>query len=1131
MLNSGRTPAARTYEIDGAAADAASFIAAACDPAVSVVVEACAGSGKTWLLVARMLRLLLDGCEPSAMLAITFTRKAAQEMHERLMLLLRELALLPDSAVAVLLTERGVVPEYVHDLLPTARGLYERVLSSSQALSVDTFHSWFARLLQAAPLASGVPHGYALSEATAEMLAETHNRFMQSINGVAHAPVRKALHELYMLVGDYQAGKLLDAFVARRAEWWAMRQAGDPLESLRALCSLDGEQDTRLALWSDAALCARIIRVARLLGLGTAVNQKRGKAIAVAMNTAGGLDAFHAVCNGFLDAFGEPRRNLATKALRAALRAEFGADQASAQSLFDNECVAIGRELSTLVMKSQEPSVLALNAALMTVGDALLEEYQALKAERRVFDFADLEWHAYRLLSNTQHAAYLQSRLDARYRHVLLDEFQDTNPLQWSVVRGWLEAYGDDAARPSVFVVGDPKQSIYRFRRAEPKVFIAARALLESQGGRVLRTSQTRRNAAAITTALNSVFASNPLYAPQTTLAAEAGAVWCLPFASMHLIGGDGQLVTESSQPVMADLRDPLHTAREEEDDVRRFREGTAVAHAIAAARAACDRTAPTPGRWSDVLLLVKRRAHLASYERALREAGIPFVSDKRGGLLESLEVSDMIALLTFLITPGDNRALAHILKSPVFRAGDEDLMLLASRTEATWWQRLQGAFAPDVRTLAIDSAVLRRAVVLLSNWRSIAPRLPVHDLLDIILDQGQIAARYAQSAPPLQRQQVIGNLHAFIELSLTLDAGRYPSLPKFIDALRTLQRNAARDAPDEAAVDAGLDAVRILTIHSAKGLEAPIVVLLDANHSEIAREDAGVLCAWPQQAIAPIHFSGFVRKTERGLARDEFFRDEDAMRLQEDWNLLYVAATRARQILIVSGVAGTRNAGADGVIAGSWYSRMRSMAQLPEAAVLQPAAVSAPSPGTPTIFSLSLYRPRQLPYASSALPSVPQAAATLPEDVDEVMAEGIWLRLLLERITANSSWPVAVPDAGTSAAWLGCTVREAEQACIQARSILASPALQRFFNPRYFRSAQNALELLAGGALMRADRVVYFASETWVLDYKRSVDKQTIVQYAGQLAGYRQMLQATYPGVPVHAALINAEGCLWQLA
>lgn len=1151
-MSSGSGEQARAYEIDGQAVAAAEFIAAACDPGTSVVVEACAGSGKTWLLVARMLRLLLAGCEPSAMLAITFTRKAAQEMQERLLALLRDLALLPEAQVCILLQERGVRTAELGRLLPVARGLYERILSSPQALSIDTFHSWFARLLQIAPLASGVPHGYSLSAATAELLAETTNRFMQSLNDTENAHVRAALQALYVLAGDHQAKKLMDAFTLCRAEWWAAAQDCNPLSMLEELCGIDGQQDARLSLWSDTALTARIARIARLLGKGTAVNQKRAVAMETALSAGSSVERFTALSNEFLDPVtGVARKNNATKALLAALDAEYGV---SAQTQFEAEFHAVGLQLLQLQGRSQERTVLALNAALMTVGSAYLARYQALKAERRVFDFADLEWHVYRLLNNPQHAAYLQSRLDARYQHVLLDEFQDTNPLQWSVVRAWLEAYGDDTTRPSVFVVGDPKQSIYRFRRAEPRVFVAARALLQSQGARILRTSQTRRNAGAITALLNDVFVDNPLYFPQTTLAAGQGAVWRLPLAQAQVEDAtpDARGQTTVPDAVMqltvaaciptptpsmhtlpqsdeTRLRDPLTQPREEEDDARRLEEGRAVAQAILAARkhlaTQCDTgDTPVPGCWSDVMLLVKKRSNLTAYERALREAGIPFISDKRGGLLESLEVSDLVALLTFLITPGDNRALAHILKSPLFAVTDADLILLAKRSESTWWYRLQAAVqtTPAASADTASDALVRSAGLLL-HWRTLAPRFPVHDLLDLMLDQGDIVTRYAQATPALQRMQVIGNLEAFIELSLNLDAGRYPSLPKFIDALRNLQKSAARDAPDEAAIDAGVDAVRILTIHSAKGLEAPIVVLLDTNHSEPARDDVGILCVWPQQAPAPTHFSAFGRKAERGLIRQAFFQEEEDLKTQEDWNLLYVATTRARHILIVSGVAGGRNAGPQGMIDDSWYSRLQGVDEY----VCTPYSVAVAPQGEQD-FTLSLFAPLQLPVSGATASASPaeEGGAVTQQAIDA----GILLHTLLERITEAHVWPVMVPAPDVTARWLGCSREAADDACAQARCIVTRPELRRFFDPALFHKAFNELDLMANGELMRADRVVYFAQEVWILDYKRSVDGDDLDEHTAQLGRYRRVFEATAGTIQVHTALISADGQFWQL-
>jgi len=1095
----------RAYEVDGETVDAQRFTEAACDPGRSVVVEACAGSGKTWLLVARMLRLLLTGTAPSELLAITFTRKAAQEMRERLMELLRELALKPDAEVRALLLERGVAETDLPSLLPLARGLYERVLSSPHSLAIDTFHSWFARLLQIAPLASGVPHGYTLTEASGELQRETYSRFMQDLNDAVHKDTRNALEKLYQLAGDWNARKLLDAFVSKRAEWWAANQGEDgaPLAWLRALCGADAEIDARLTLWDDARLVVRIQAIASLLGQGTATNQKRANAIEIALSAGAAIEHFDALCHQLFDGNGEARKNLKTKDLTKALDHHFGIDGGA---VFDDEFGLIGDMLKQLQRRSVEPLVLDLNQALFKVGAAYLERYQAVKAERRVFDFADLEWQAYRLLTNDQHAAYLHSRLDARYKHILLDEFQDTNPLQWSVVRAWLDAYGDDGGQPSVFIVGDPKQSIYRFRRAEPRVFIAARDLLKAQGAAVLRTNQTRRNGSAIVALLNTSLAANPIFSPQTTLAAAAGAVWRLPL-----------IRSAPDAPVEAagfTLRDPLTAPREEEEDARRLDEGRAVAQAIL--RAQQDRAQRNGGasRWSDVLLLVKKRAHLTAYERALREAGIPFVSDKRGGLLESLEVADLIALLTFLITPGDNRALAHVLKSPVIGATDDDLIALAARAESGWWSRLCAAAREGA------SAPLQRAARLLASWLDAAPHLPVHDLLDLILHQGQLIARYAQCAAPLGRAQAIGNIESFIELALNLDAGRYPSLPKFIDALRTLQQGSDNDAPDEANIDAAADAVRILTIHGAKGLEAPIVVLLDANHSKPANDDTGILCDWPQDQAAPTHFSAFGRKAERGAARDHLFVEEERFKAQEDWNLLYVAATRAKELLIVSGVAGLRNAQPGGIVEDSWYARLQAAPEVECDGSAHTSATAIEPDFALPIFEL-------LPLPALQAPS-PEPA---PSSRSDAIAEGIALHALLERLTQAHVWPIRAPDAATIARWLPCSLAMAVIVREQALAILSQPALERFYNPARYRIARNEMDIVAADQLFRLDRIVVFDDEVWILDYKRNVLDSERAAYAIQLAQYRSAGQSVFAGKNMKSALITADGRLWEIA
>lgn len=1104
------------YEINTRGVQAAAFTAAACDPRHSVVVEACAGSGKTWLLVARMLRLLLAGTKPSELLAITFTRKAAQEMRERLMELLHQLALAPAQQARGLLLERGIGEEELVRALPLARSLYEQVLSNQQSLSIDTFHSWFARLLQIAPLASGVPHGYALTEKNGELISQAYRRFMQVLQMPAQLEVKQALLNLYDLAGDSAAKHLLDAFLERRAEWWAATmppQSSDtaPLQWIQTLCGQDALRDARLEVWSDTGLKTRLDEIVTLLGRGSVANQKRAGTIEALMNGVASPENFIALAAQFYDAADQPRGNNAkAKVLTAVLIAHYGVDEANAVRLFEEAFETVGNTLKELHQRSAESIVLKLNRALFMVGRVYIDIYQEVKAEQRVFDFADLEWHAYRLLTNEASAAYLQSRLDARYKHILLDEFQDTNPLQWSIVRAWLRAYDGDVP-PSVFVVGDPKQSIYRFRRAEPRVFQAARTLLEEQGAVVLRANQTRRNASAIVDVLNASFTDrNPLFTLQTTLSRQKGMVWRLPLVPAPQ--------TKVPDALPMPMRNPLITPRAEEDDARRRDEGGLVALAILQARQQL-RVETEQGerllKWGDVMLLVKKRRHLPAYEDALRAAGIPFISDKRGGLLDALEIADLIALLRFLMTPNDACALTQVLKSPIIGAADSDLIALAQRDEADWWMRVlahqqEGAASPAIA----------RAAQLLAQWLQAAPHYPVHDLLDMILHQGQVMMRYAQSVAAAMRAQTLGNIEAFVELALNLDAGRYPSLPKFIDALRILQRHADSDAPNEANIDAAADAVRILTVHSAKGLEAPVVILLDTNHSEPANDHVGILCDWPQDQNAPTHFSAFGRKSERGRSRQRWFEAEQGFKQQEDWNLLYVALTRAKQLLIVSGVAVARSALEGGVQEGSWYHRLFDCSDAMAAwEDVNPQALDHDAAdASEHQFALPLFEP-----ALQAVPAVTNADSA-------AIDEGIALHALLERVLhAGGAWPPCLPDEMTIARWLPCPLPLAVVVRAQATNILAQAVLQPFFNPSMHSHARNEMEMITSAGVLRCDRVVFFDDEIWILDYKRNLLDSERTIYQAQMAGYRAALASVFSDKRIRSALITADGRLWE--
>jgi ATP-dependent helicase/nuclease subunit A len=1070
--------------------DEPQFRRRACDPRSSVVVEACAGSGKTWLLVGRIIRALLDGAAPGQILAITFTRRAAQEMRARLVQDLEALALADDDGVAESLQQRGMSAEEARAAVGAARGLFERVATAPVPLAIETFHGWFWQLVAGAPLGAGVPYAPVLLEAADRTRVDAWLHFTARLVEERHAPQRRAWEWLLDEIGEDAARRLLMQFLGKRAEWWCFAGGDEPAALARSLAPLRaaGDDDPRRQVRAPAFVetVRALLDLWQSVGQGGRTFEARIEAARhwLARPTADAGADFRAAWLLLLTEKDTPRDALLPAKVAGKLPAT-GEAERYAQS----HAAALGR-LQEIAAAHRTWRALKLNEAALECGRLLVDAYQRLKSQQQALDFTDLEWHAHRLLADPDLAAYMQARLDARYRHILVDEFQDTNPLQWQVLQSWLAAYGglDDGAagdRPSVFVVGDPKQSIYRFRRAEPRVFDAAVEMLGSDFGAAhLRTNVTRRNSTAVAEVLNRAMAANPLYQQQRTLSATPGAFVLLPLAP----AGEGQ-----GAVVEPELRDVLAVPRAERDSETRYGEGRMLAAEIArwvAAVRVRHAGGERPARFSDVLLLVRRRTHLAQYERALRDAGVPFVSDRRGGLLATLEADDLTALLAFLTTPQADLRLAHALRSPVFSCADDDLIRLAGTPGASWWVRLQALDAGA-------SAALDRARDLLGRWLQAARVLPVHDLLDRIYFEGDLRRRYAAAAPATLHAQVQANLDAFIELALAIDAGRYPSLPRFIDELAGLKRHAPEEAPDEGLAEAD-DAVRVMTIHGAKGLEAEIVALADA-HAKPTADAEGVLVVWPPRAAAPEHVSLVARGGQsRDPARAAWFADDDAQRAQEDWNLLYVAATRAKQVLIVAGSAPARGQPED-----TWYTRL----QAAEPLSVGPAAAPATAPAVPRR-EVRDFRPPPLPTGSRRATVPPTAAQRL----------GLAWHALLEQGEAADVEAVAAANG------LGAEQRAA---------VVEAAARVRRRLPRFFDGQALAeVELVADdGALLRVDRLVELDDALWIVDFKWRVDDGERAQYEAQVRRYGDVLRAIRQDRPLRLALVTAEGELLEVA
>ena len=1112
----------------------------ALDPARSVVVEAVAGSGKTWLLVSRIVRLLIDGVAPSEILAITFTRKAAQEMAERLRDWLFLLATADEVQAREFLVQREVPAAELEEALRRARLLYERFLTAQPPITISTFHSWYMQLLKRAPLEAGALGDVNLVEQTGALVDEAWQRFGSRVQREAGSELARQLDCLFRDYGLDSTRKLLRNFLMRRADWWAYTRGADDaigwaLQRLAADMGIDPLKDVVQEAFHDDALRADLALFAALLARNTATDVKLAEVYQDSSTLADAPAWLRAASSLALTANGTLRARKANGAQAKRLGKD---DEARLLALHE----ALGSRLASLLRQLADQACYRANEAALTCGVALLDTYQALKRERQAIDYGDIEWHAYNLVSESDHAAYMHYKLDSRYRHILLDEFQDTNPLQWLTLKSWFAAAADADSRPVVFLVGDPKQSIYRFRRADARLFEQAARFLEQEfGAAKLPQQESRRCAPAIIEIVNRLFsvepeftgyerhtahyASMPGRVEVLPLVLGAGPIFAISGISLGKIGPD---------PI---LRNPLQQALEVDEDLRRKTEADQLVgriNDIVGIWQLVDEKNPSamrPARYRDIMLLVKRRTHLEIYEHALRASRIPFVTSRRGGLLATLEAQDMVALLEFLVSPFADLKLAHVLRSPIFGCSDRDLIALAQAPGDTWWMRLgQAAREPGA------SAALRRAHVLLAGWLDQTGVLPVHDQLDRIYFEGDVMLRYAQAVPQAMRESVRANLHAFIQRALDTDAGRYPSLPRFLHELMDLTGAAADEAPDEGIVGDVGDAVRIYTVHGAKGLEKPIVWLLDVGAGRQPGESYEVMVDWPPHAAAPEHFSVCTRKAEQGSRQRALAESEALLARREELNLLYVAMTRAQQALFVSGCDGAGRA-------ASWYDKVRGAVRAAsgQASGEDDVAIGASwgeelAPNESQATTLRMQMPGE--DVAQVVSGDPRLAQPLPTGTcyaglaTRGQRYGTRFHQLMERLTSAPDGRVrgTLPseiDRAALMSELGIDEREFELMWESAQGLLSAPSLARFFDSaQYVRAADEVAFVTATGELRRIDRLVEFDDEVWVLDYKtgeRPDDPALIAQYEAQLALYREAVASIAPGKRVRAMLLFA--------
>ena len=730
----------------------------------------------------------------------------------------------------------------------------------------------------------------------------------------------------------------------------------------------------------------------------------------------------------------------------------------------------------------------AFNNNALAVFKSFDEAVENLKKTAGDMTFDDLELRVLEMLSKEKIYSALSHRLYAKYRHVLIDEFQDTSPIQWRIIRRWLlDSHGNDE-QPTVFIVGDAKQAIYGFRHGDARLLEHAADFLQQHYGAPppLRHDTCYRCGGNILEVVNRTFANCPLmpnfvaHQHGVATAAKRGRVewhhYCRPSRSV-------------TQKPDAAIRNPLLQPLPTGDDMQALRAravATKVREILNTWQLHDDKGVPRACRAEDILILLPAFTHAETQTDALSEMDIDCAAGGRADFLESFECGDILDLIALLLSPLQSYPLARVLKSPLFGIDDAELAALAARQGATLWEKLQQKNG---------GGELRRARILLRRWQRQAQcsLLPAHDFLAALYRQSDVTARYRAAVMPSLRRRVTDNLLRLLDLSLLMDGGKRPLLAQFLEDARAGRCEA---------MPAATLGVRLMTIHAAKGLESQIVILADASFPDIQSRGGSVdiLSDWPPGKAAPADFAAIPRRYARAASKLRIRTREKYQR--EQANQLYVAMTRARQALII--------------FAPETCKQPTTWAQQAMQEVCEKNGTASQSSlycyGESFVASVA---PPDTIETDAAPPPLPVPLIGIRQDASAAAVRGEnrhrILALLLSGVSLSQAQRLLAAE---PAQW-----REAEL-------MFRSPPLQSLLN-----AAQQILaerEFALNGEIIRPDLVVASESEVWIVDYKTG--NASPEQHLPQLQKYAQAVSPHYPGRTCRLAILDIRGQLHEL-
>ena len=1115
----------------------------AADPAGTRLAAANAGSGKTRVLVDRVSRILLGGTAPEDILCLTYTKAAASEMQERLFSKLGSWSVLENEKLRGEITELfGHPPELLSQpiALEKARELFAKALETPEGLKVQTIHAFCERILSRFPIEAGILPGFEPLDDVemAELRSEVETQILQEAMETPEGEMAAALRILTRERADTSLDELFKwmAFNPQKIAAWKTAGLGSLAESLKI-----GEERDPSNIAQN--LWARLDRtqmetVAAHLKSGAPNDVKSGIAIERALEAPSALAALQFLRSIYFKKNGK-EKNALKKTYFAAKTSGIAKDWIGdhAQDIIEaDETIRAIR-------------VFAFTQSVFTIAQRFTSLYTDAKHRARGLDYSDQILFVRRLLQNSEAADWVRYKLDGGIKHILLDEAQDTSPEQWDIINILAAPFfqpspDDDPKKPrTLFAVGDEKQSIYGFQGAKPEQFLTEIRRYSEYATTDIRMAMSFRSTQEVLNAVDAVLfecggmeamfdaAEFPPASDDVRHIAhrqDTGLVELWPVTPPPEkvedrdawdttpvdAAGEGHQIEVLSKTIAATIKDWIDTGAPIFD-----RE--------------LGRTRPIQAQ--DVLILVRRRGPLFdSVIRQLKRHEIPIAGADRLELSEATIVKDLIALSRVCLLPSDDLSLAETLKSPFFGFDDDALMAVAIDRPASLWDALETR-APDAHKTMSDFIDLSRTR---TPYDFYARVLDYKDASDLAMRE-----RFYKRLSLEARDA----LEAFLHQALEHQSRVAPNLQMFLHAFSQGDVQIKREQ------DSSLSEVRVMTVHGAKGLESPIVILPDTTNIPVLRE-----------VLLPEETGGQVWNKDDAPYVIEVKEAAKTRMLQEQLRLLYVAMTRAESRLIVCGPhVGAANAK---LKPGCWYDWVKRAMEaleaeaydapferevagelvtglrygaLPEPCRADDIAAPTPLPDLPdwALFPAAAEGRRQRVTPSHLLsnPPVEMPVRSPGESADKnVFRRGNLIHKLLEVLPE-----IPVERRRETARKILSSDQDVPEDLRDQISREVFAVLEHEDFAPIFAAGSRAEVSLAGSAKglpdglylnAQIDRLCVTPETVTIVDYKSNRppprDPNDVADlYLGQMAAYRELAREIYPGRTVNCALLWTDG------